>query len=97
MLYLFAIFFGLAWGGMGPAMAALIGDAFGLGKLGVILGVLDVGFNTGAAIGPIIGGLIFDVSHSYFLAFSLGAAIMLLSTLLITLIRREKTPIIIPM
>ena len=90
MLYLFAIFFGLAWGGMGPAMAALIGDTFGLGKLGVIFGVLDVGFNTGAAIGPVIGGLIFDVSHSYFLAFSLGAAIMLLSTLLITLIRAGK-------
>ncbi len=89
MLYLFAIFFGLAWGGMGPAMAALIGDTFGLGKLGVILGVLDVGFNTGAAIGPVIGGLIFDVSHSYFLAFSLGAAIMLLAALLITLIRQE--------
>ena len=89
MLYLFAIFFGLAWGGMGPAMAALIGDTFGLGKLGVIFGVLDVGFSTGAAIGPVIGGLIFDVSHSYFLAFSLGAAIMLLAALLITLIRQE--------
>ncbi len=96
MLYLFAIFFGLAWGGMGPAMVALIGDAFGLGKLGVILGVLDVGFNTGAAIGPVIGGLIFDVSHSYFLAFSLGAATMLLADLLITLIRQEMNPIIIP-
>ena len=90
MLYLFTIFFGLAWGGMGPVMAALIGDTFGLGKLGVIFGVLDVGFNTGAAIGPVIGGLIFDVSHSYFLAFSLGAAIMLLSTLLIILIRAGK-------
>ncbi|MFC1953430.1 MFS transporter, partial [Chloroflexota bacterium] len=97
MFYLFAILLGLAWGGMGPAMAALIGDTFGLNKLGVILGVLDVGFSTGAAIGPVIGGLIFDISNSYFLAFSLGTLIMLVATLLITLIKQERSPIIIPM
>jgi OFA family oxalate/formate antiporter-like MFS transporter len=89
MLYMFAIVFGLAWGGMGPTMAALIGDTFGLGKIGAILGVLDAGFNVGAAIGPVMGGLIFDVSHSYFLAFLLGAAVMLMATLLIALIRQE--------
>ena len=89
MLYLFALVFGVAWGGMGPTMAALIGDTFGLGKIGAILGALDAGFGIGGAIGPFIGGLIFDVSHSYFLAFLLGAAVMLLATLIITLIRRE--------
>jgi predicted MFS family arabinose efflux permease len=51
--------------------------------------VLDAGFNAGAAIGPYIGGLIFDVSRSYSLAFSLGVAVMLLSTLFIALIKRE--------
>jgi len=90
MFYLFAILLGLAWGGMGPAMAALIGDTFGLSKLGVILGVLDVGFSTGAATGPVIGGLIFDISNNYFLAFSLGTSIMLVATVLITLIRPER-------
>lgn len=89
MLYMFAIVFGLAWGGMGPTMAALIGDTFGLGKIGAILGVLDAGFNVGAAIGPVMGGLIFDVSHSYFLAFLLGAVVMLMTTLLIALIKPE--------
>ena len=89
MLYMFAIVFGLSWGGIGPTMAALIGDTFGLGKIGAILGVLDAGFNVGAAIGPVMGGLIFDVSHSYFLAFLLGAVVMLVTTLLIALIRQE--------
>lgn len=89
MLYLFALIFGLSWGGIGPTMAALIGDIFGLGKLGVIMGVLETGAYIGAAIGPVIGGFIFDLNHSYFLAFSLGAAAMLLATLLIALIRRE--------
>lgn len=89
MLYMFAIVFGLSWGGIGPTMAALIGDTFGLGKIGAILGVLDAGFNIGAAVGPVMGGLIFDVSHSYFLAFLLGAVVMLVTTLLIALIRQE--------
>jgi len=89
MFYLFALVFGLAYGGMGPSMAALIGDAFGLGKMGAILGVLDVGFGLGAAIGPFIGGLIFDVSKSYSVAFLLGMVAALMIALLMAQIREE--------
>jgi MFS family permease len=88
-LYLFALAFGVAWGGMGPTMAALISNTFGLGKLGVIMGALEVGFGLGAAIGPVIGGRIFDVSQSYFNAFIYGAVVMLLATLLVFLVRKE--------
>jgi len=91
MLYLFALVYGLAYGGIGPSMAALVGDTFGLRQIGAILGVLDVGFGVGAAIGPAIGGLIFDVSNSYFMAFLLGAMVMLVAALLIALIRREMS------
>ncbi|MFC1904111.1 MFS transporter [Chloroflexota bacterium] len=89
MFYLFAIVYGYAWGGSGPCMAALVGDTFGVGKIGSILGLMDAGFSVGAAIGPVMGGLIFDVSHSYFVAFSYGVAAMLMVTLLISLVRRE--------
>ena len=90
MFYLFALAFGFTWGGMAPTMAALCGDTFGIGKIGAILGVMDAGFSVGAAIGPIIGGHIFDVSQSYFMAFLYGAVVMLMATLLVTLIRREQ-------
>ena len=89
MFYFFALIFGFAYSGFGSSMAAIIGDTFGLGKIGAIFGLLEVGFGIGAAIGSVIGGLIFDVSHSYFLAFSLGIVVMLVATLLIALIRRE--------
>ena len=89
MLYLFALVYGFAFGGMSPVMAALIGDTFGLSRIGAILGTLEVGFGVGAAVGPAIGGLIFDVSGSYFMAFLLGALAMGIVTLLITLIKRE--------
>jgi len=89
MFYLFALVFGLAWGGTGPTMAAIIGDTFGLGQLGAILGLLDVGFNTGAAVGPVLGGVIFDLKQSYFLSFLLGVGLLLVTTVLIVFIRRE--------
>jgi len=89
MFYLFALVFGLAWGGMGPVMAAIIGDTFGLGRMGAILGVLDAGFNAGAAVGPIIGGVIFDIKQSYSLSFLMGMALILVTSVLISFIRRE--------
>ncbi|MFC1993596.1 MFS transporter, partial [Chloroflexota bacterium] len=87
--YMFALVYGFAFGGMVPAMAALISDTFGLSRIGSIFGVLEIGFGVGAAIGPAIGGLIFDVSNSYVIAFSLGALVMSVVTLLIVLIKRE--------
>jgi len=89
MLYLFAAVSGFAHGGMGPTVAALIGDYLGLRNIGAILGVLDVGFGAGAAIGSAIGGLIFDITGSYFLAFLIAASAMVVVILLIVLVRRE--------
>ncbi|GAI10456.1 unnamed protein product [marine sediment metagenome] len=91
MLYLFALFYGLAYGGIGPSIAALIGDTFGLRSMGAILGALDIGFGVGGALGSAIGGLIFDATNSYFMAFLLGAVVMFISALLIAVIRREKS------
>ena len=89
MFFLFALIFGFAYSGFGSSMAAIIGDTFGLRQIGTIFGLLEVGFGIGAAIEPAIGGLIFDISHSYTIAFLIGAVVMLAVTLLLTLIRRE--------
>jgi len=91
MLYLFALFYGLSYGGIGPSIAALIGDTFGLRNMGAILGALDIGFGVGGALGPAIGGLIFDATNSYFMAFLLGAVVMFISALLIAVTRRETS------
>ena len=89
MLYIFALIYGFVNGGMGASMAALIVDTFGLGNIGTIVGVLEIGFGIGAATGPIIGGIIFDISNSYFMAFLSGAITMFVIAFLISLIRRE--------
>jgi MFS family permease len=89
MLYLFAAIFGFAQGGFVPSIAALVSDIFGLRNIGKTLGILDIGFGLGSAIGPAIGGFIFDISNSYSLAFLLGAIAMLLVAISTTLIKKN--------
>jgi MFS family permease len=87
--YLFAAVYGFTYGGMSVAFAALIGDTFGVGRIGTMLGILEIGFGIGAGVGPFLGGLIFDINNSYFFAFLLGAIAMATVTLLIGSIRKE--------
>ncbi len=90
MLYIFAVVYGFSFGGLDPPITALIGDTFGLRNIGVIMGALMFGWAVGAAIGPVVGGLIFDFSNSYFMAFLIGAIAMLAVALLVALIRWER-------
>ena len=88
MLYLFALIFGFAWGGIGTQVPALIGDIFGVRNIGTVMGTLLIGWNLGGAIGPAMGGFMFDVSGNYFISFAVGAVMMLIAALLVALIRK---------
>jgi len=78
MLEVFAIPFGFAWGAFSPLTAGLVADTFGLRHLGVIIGVITVGWGLGAAVGPAMAGYVFDTTRSYTPAFaaSVIAAVM---------------------
>ena len=89
MLYTFAIVYGFLWGGSGAVITALIGDVFGTRSLGAIMGMMSAGWALGAAVGPAVGGYIFDASGNYFTAFATGAAAVLISALLVALIKRR--------
>jgi MFS family permease len=90
MFCVFAVAFGFAFGGISNLMAALIGDTFGMTNLGAISGVLVVGFSFGAAIGPAVGGIIFDATNSYYIAFLVGVGTACLAVVSLALTRREK-------
>jgi len=91
MFYVYALAYGFVFGGSEPILAAMIGDTFGVGKLGSILGIIDAAWGVGAAIGPIVGGLIFDLAGDYFVAFLYAALAMVAVSLLALLIRRETS------
>lgn len=87
-LYVFGIAFGFLWGGSSTMVTVIIGDIFGTRSIGTIMGVLSGAWAIGAAVGPAIGGYIFDASGSYFLAFGAGAAATLMAALSVAPVKR---------
>ena len=57
--------FGLGFSGMSPVYAAAVSDKFAGRNLGTILGLLDLGFGLGSALGPWWAGWMFDRYGSY--------------------------------
>ncbi|MFC1971755.1 MFS transporter [Chloroflexota bacterium] len=88
MFNLCAIIFGISIG-TGHLFAALSVDIFGKKSIGVIMGILNLVFTIGAAIGPFIGGLVYDVNNNYNIAFLIGAISSVMAALLISLIKVE--------
>lgn len=57
--------FGLGFSGMSPVYAAAVSDKFAGRNLGTILGLLDLGFGLGSALGPWWAGWMFDRYGNY--------------------------------
>jgi len=89
MFCFFAIVYGFGFGGFDIPVTALIGDIFGVHSLGAIMGVLVVGWGIGAAIGPTVGGLIFDVTEKYLMAFIIGALAMVMATFFVSMTKHK--------
>lgn len=74
MVWVFAIAYGLTWGGKSPLVFGMVGQFFGMASLAVLIGIVNaVGQITGGVSGPILGGFIFDSTGSYRIAFLTGA------------------------
>jgi MFS family permease len=63
--YAVAAIFGFAYGGVMPLYAVLARDYFGQQIMGTVLGAAAMVSSLGMAIGPWIGGLIFDTFGTY--------------------------------
>jgi OFA family oxalate/formate antiporter-like MFS transporter len=81
--YAFAAVFGLAYGGVVTQLPLIAGELFGLHSIGAIVGLEMLGTSLGGAIGPILGGFVFDVTQSYYIAFLAGAIGLLIAMALI--------------
>jgi MFS family permease len=63
--YAVAIVFGMAYGGVMPLYAVLARDHFGPRILGTVLGAATMLSSLGMALGPVLGGWLYDRSGSY--------------------------------
>jgi MFS family permease len=69
MLYLFAVFYGIAHGGLFTILSPIVADFFGIKSHGALFGIVVFCGTVGGSIGPLLSGLIFDVTGSYYPAF----------------------------
>ncbi len=75
MLYYYAAALGLGQGMMAPTIAATVTDIFQGPKVGTTIGFIWFTFAIGGAIGPWLGGWIFETTGSYLPAFVLAIAL----------------------
>ncbi len=78
LLAVFALLFGLFYGGWVAILPAVVMDNFGGRNVSGIIGVLYTSVAFGALVGPSAAGFAFDVSHSYLLPIlaSVGANVV---------------------
>jgi MFS family permease len=88
MLYPFASLMGFAWA-VAVLMSPLTAGIFGLAAHGAIMGLVNFGYNIGAAAGPFISGYIFDISGSYQNAFLIDTMVSVLGLVLMILLTLE--------
>jgi MFS family permease len=87
-LYTSAALFGLSYGGVSALFPALVGDFFGRLAVGAIVGFIFAVAGAPSALGPLIGGYLFDFTGSYRFAFEISAALNLLALSLIIFLRK---------
>ncbi len=88
-LYVFAATMGLLWLGTVPLTNGLVGHIFGMKFVGMLYGIVFLGHQIGGFLGAWLGGLIFDVSGSYALAWWLSIGLSVLAALLCIPVRER--------
>jgi sugar phosphate permease len=94
MVIAFAVLHGCAWGLRGPLMQAIRADYFGLTAIGMILGLGAMITVVGQIGGPMIAGILADVTGNYRVGFTLLALLAGLGSAFFYFARRPPRPAI---
>ncbi len=71
--YIGGAVFGASYNGADTALVKMIGDFFGRRYIGALMGLLALGWRIGAASGPFLGGIIYDITSKYQASFITAA------------------------
>ena len=88
--YVFAVMFGIAFGGRMPLTTAIRGDYFGRKAFATITGLSYVPTNFFTIISPLFAGYLFDQTGSYLLPFSIFAGMSFSGAVLVLFVRRPS-------
>ena len=90
MLYAFAAIYGIAHGGIFTVISPLVAELFGIRSHGALFGIVAFGGTVGGAIGPLLAGLVFDLTRSYHLIFMALIGLASISLLLALLLKPAR-------
>jgi MFS family permease len=79
--YIFTLAFGFTFAITAPLSPILIGRLYGFSHLGVLSGFMSTAHHLGGGLWAYVGGVIFDQTGSYRLAFILSAAMALVAVM----------------
>ncbi|MBI4608137.1 MAG: MFS transporter [Candidatus Rokubacteria bacterium] len=85
VLYFLIMWFGLGAAGADTVVVKAAAETFGVRAIGAITGVVGLGWRCGAALGPTVAGVLYDVTGAYTIAFGLASAGLVASLVLFTL------------
>jgi sugar phosphate permease len=91
LLYASILAIGIATGGATSVFAAFLTDRLQGSRVGVLLGLQNIGFGLGATLGPVFTGAVFDLLGSYTAAFILMAAAIVVSATVVSSAARRTS------
>ena len=92
-IYLFAVLFGIGFGGRNPLTTAIRGEYFGRASFGKILGLSTVPMNVLLLLASPFAGFMYDLQGTYTTAFLVLAALNFLGGVLFLMAKRPKLPL----
>ena len=90
MLFIFAVVFGFAFGGIVALESPVVAELFGLRAHGTLFGIVVAAFTLGGGIGAFLTGKVFDITGDYSLAFIASAILSLIGLILVLLLKAPK-------
>jgi MFS family permease len=93
MVLAFAVLHGGAWGLRGPFMQAIRADYFGRSAIGMILGLSLMIIVVGQVGGPMISGILADITGNYRVGFTIIAMLALIGALFFILATKPQRPL----
>lgn len=94
MLYYFSIVFGFGFGMCAPLVTVIVTDIFQGPRVGATVGFVWFSFSVGGAIGPWLGGLLFELTGNYQTAFIISGGLFVLAGVAIWLAAPRKVRLV---
>ena len=93
MAYMFAVLYGIGFGGRSPLTTAIRGEYFGRKAFATIMGISQFPMNIAMIFAPLFAGYMFDTTGTYIVPFTIFAGLTFAGGVLMLFVRRPQAPL----